>query len=186
MSLIGQRKFINKFGNLLITSYICIMESYINMESYDNKYQISNLGNVKSLKRQEKIMKSSLDGCGYLRVSLYKNGKYYTHNIHRLIAIHFIPNPENHSSVNHINGNKLDNRVENLEWISHKDNILHAWNTGLCKPLTGKNNGMTKLTESDILAIRSDNRPASQIAKDYNIHECSVSGIKTRRTWKHI
>lgn len=85
-------------------------------------YQISNEGRVWS-KKSNRYMKLQKDACGYLRVQLYMgNGKGRTEKVHRLVAIAFIDNPDNLPEVNHINHQRDDNRVENLEWVSHKEN----------------------------------------------------------------
>lgn len=85
-------------------------------------YQISNEGRVWS-KKSNRYMKLQKDACGYLRVQLYMgNGKGRTEKVHRLVAIAFIDNPDNLPEVNHINHQRDDNRVENLEWITHKEN----------------------------------------------------------------
>lgn len=85
-------------------------------------YQISNLGRVWS-KKSNHYMKPQKDACGYLRVQLYMgNGKARTEKVHRLVAIAFLDNPDNLPEVNHINHIRDDNRVENLEWTTHKEN----------------------------------------------------------------
>lgn len=81
-------------------------------------------------------LKASPDPDGYCHVTLRPNPK--TYRTHRLIAQMFIPNPEYKREVNHINGNKLDNRVENLEWATGGENVRHAWRAGLAKPRFGK------------------------------------------------
>ncbi len=109
--------------------------------------QISNLGNVRSNKKIRYFMLS-----GYRRVQIY-NKQYY---IHRLVAQAFIPNPENKPCVNHINGNKLDNRVENLEWCTYSENNSHAYKTGLRKPniKTNKHKSICMLDDDkDIICI---------------------------------
>lgn len=85
------------------------------------EYEISNLGNVKSL-RNNIILKPDIRS-GYYSVNLYNQGKRNRQLIHRLVATYFLPNPENKPQVDHINTVRLDNRVENLRWVTAKENI---------------------------------------------------------------
>lgn len=97
------------------------MEIFKDIKS-NTDYQISNLGRVWS-KKSNRYMKPQKDTCGYMRVQLYMgNGKARTEKIHRLVALAFIDNPDNLPEVNHINHIRDDNRVENLEWVTHKEN----------------------------------------------------------------
>ena len=122
-----------------------MIERWKDIKGYEGKYQVSNLGNVKSLldkslKKREKILKPSLTHKGYLRVYLSKESKKSTRLIHRLVAEAFIPNLENKETVNHIDGNKTNNRIDNLEWLSNIENQRHAWKMGLKKGLRGERN----------------------------------------------
>ena len=125
-------------------------EVWKDIEKYEGLYQVSNIGRVRSLDRlkatrnrhkiiQAKIkgqlLKPSINGDGYYQVTLSKNDEHLITRIHRLVAQTFIPNKDNKTQVNHINGNKLDNRVENLEWCTCKENILHAVAYNLMKPV---------------------------------------------------
>jgi len=103
------------------------MEEWKDIKDYEGYYQISNLGRVKSFfGNKEKIRKLNKDQKGYLRVSLTKNKVRNTQKVHRLVANHFIPNPQNKPQVNHINSIKHDNRLENLEWCTQKENMQHC------------------------------------------------------------
>lgn len=120
-------------------------------------YQISNKSRVKVLSKQvragiknqtyvtrkEKILKPYISR-GYYQVSLCIDGKYRHFQVHRLVAEAFIPNPENKPQVNHIDGNKLNNDISNLEWVTRSENQLHAYKTGLQKPLKGEENILSK------------------------------------------
>lgn len=109
-------------------------EIWKDVEGYEGLYQVSNLGNVKRIRfinknvnvirERSKAQKIRKDG--YLEVALYKNSNGKSIQVHRLVAKAFIPNPENKPQVNHIDGNKQNNNVENLEWVSISENALHS------------------------------------------------------------
>jgi hypothetical protein len=119
---------------------IFIMEKFKDIIGYEGLYQISNLGNVKTLKkiinrgdkmktyfRKEKMLKLTMNKSGYWYVNLSCNDVSKRISIHRLVAINFIDNLENKPQVNHINGIRTDNRVENLEWCSASENVKHSY-----------------------------------------------------------
>lgn len=98
-------------------------EIWRDIKGYENLYKVSNQGNVKSLiHKNQKILKLTKTKSGYLRVTLFKNEERKSFLVHRLIAETFIPNPENKPCVDHINTIRDDNRVENLRWVTHKEN----------------------------------------------------------------
>lgn len=111
-------------------------EIWKDIPDYEGLYMVSNLGRVKSLKRNtahERIMCLKKDKGGYLYVGLSKNGIVNYKKVHRLVAQAFIPNLENKYSVNHIDGNKQNNRLDNLEWATAKEQAFHALSIGLWK-----------------------------------------------------
>ncbi len=109
-------------------------EIWKEIENYEGLYQISNLGRVKSLKcNREKILKQTITHYGYLQVGLSKDKKTTPFKVHRLLMIYFVDNPESKAHVNHINGIKTDNRLENLEWCTPKENCIHKYDAGLYK-----------------------------------------------------
>ncbi len=106
-----------------------IMEIWKDVPGFEGKYQISNLGRVKSFKRNCKgIIKTlSITVHGYNDICLWVNNKRRHHSVHRLVLLAFIPNPENKPCANHINGIKTDNRIENLGWITYSENEKHSY-----------------------------------------------------------
>lgn len=107
-----------------------MIELWKNIEEATN-YEISNLGRVRNTK-SEQILNPGVSGNGYKQVSLKmkQSGKFEKRYVHRLVATYWIPNPENKREVNHLNLDRTDNRVENLEWITSSDNQKHKYKTG--------------------------------------------------------
>lgn len=122
------------------------MEQWKDVAGYEGIYQVSNEGRVRSLERkvQESNGRARIvpmretfgykDTYGYLCFGLCRDGERETKKVHQLVASAFIPNPDNKPQVNHKNGVKTDNRVDNLEWVTNTENAEHAYRNGLMKP----------------------------------------------------
>lgn len=148
-------------------------EIWKDVKEFEGLYQVSNFGRVKSLNYNHtgkgRVLNPYVDNTGYCQVSLYKNGKMYQKQIHRFVAETFIPNPNNLECVNHINGIKTDNRIENLEWCTRKENIIHALKNGLKKEYC------TKKKPIHCLELNIEFESMSEAARYFN---CSYSAIQ--------
>lgn len=107
------------------------MEKWRDIPGYEGFYQVSDLGNVRSIRFNKIRNMKSWDSHGYRAVELCMNNNRYTVGIHRLVALTFIPNPENKPEVNHKDRNKSNNNVENLEWVTQSENVAHAYRHGV-------------------------------------------------------
>ena len=109
-----------------------VEEIWKDIKGYEGRYKVSNFGRVKSLLgRKEKILKPLNQSKGYYKVILYKENKGENRCIHRLVAETFISNPKNKIDVNHKDGNKHNNNVNNLEWNTRSENMKHAYHIGI-------------------------------------------------------
>lgn len=150
---------------------IYITEIWKPIYGYETYYQISNTGSVRSLPRIIKLKKGArkvaaktikprLNNSGYLEVRLSKYDITSTKFVHGLLAETFIPNPERKKEVNHKSGIKTDNRLSNLEWCSHAENMKHAYQLGLCK---------SNLKQSPVIDICSGKTfPSIRKAAEFN------------------
>lgn len=151
-------------------------------------YQVSNLGRVKGA--SGKILKQRLNHDGYCVLTMGKKGKRVTKFVHRLVAETFIPNPDSLDTVNHIDFDRANNNIDNLEWLSHHDNILYSVEAGRYdEHKKGECNGRAILTEKDVVKIRKLYEQGVQkykIAKKYNRGWSTIHNVIERNTWKHI
>lgn len=178
-------------------------EIWKDIPGYEGFYQASNLGNIRSIDRvvphgkngfvkaKSKQLKAALYQ-GYYKVALCTNRKLKSFYVHKLVAITFIGPKIDGKEINHIDGNKINNSVLNLEWCSRSENVQHAFDTGLAKARKGSSNGNSKLKEDQILEIRnlwtSGNYMQKDIAKIFGVSTAHVKDIihKRRGVWSQI
>lgn len=155
--------------------------------NFEGLYQIDENGNILNVSKQRVFKPKSANSRGYVTVDLFKDGNRKGFLMHRLIAQSFIPNPLNLPFINHINGIKTDNRVENLEWCSASENTRHSFKIGLQSNL-GSKHPQTSLSEDDVLKIRSmkDNLSIREISNLYNVSIPCIRQILNRTSWRHI
>lgn len=164
-------------------------EIWVWIKDYKGLYQISNYGRVKSFPRNTtskiRIMKPLLSRSGYLYVSLKKKKtKRFRFEIHRLVALAFIPNPENKTTVNHKDGIKLNNCVENLEWATKSENMQHSYDIGLRKS--------SNLTLEDVKHIREIYIPSNReygaraLSKKFGVAHTTILDIVHGKSYKNI
>lgn len=170
----------NKENNNIIWKYV-----YIN--NIITNYKVSNTGSIFNIKTSNYLM-GSHDSRGYVVVSIYSKEKLYSKKIHRLVAEAFIPNPENKPQVNHIDGDKKNNHVSNLEWVTCVENIHHAINTGL-RDLKGINSSSNVYSEKqvhDVCKLLEKNKTPKEISELLNVPRNLINRIKYLGKWKHI
>jgi hypothetical protein len=162
------------------------MEIWKDIPEYEGFYQVSTHGRVRHIPSGN-ILKPFKVGKHprYDAVQLLRKSK----RLHRLVASAFIPNPDNLPEVNHIDGVKTNNHVNNLEWVTTKDNIAHALKNGLMA--TGERSVFSKLTEEQVREIRSSYKPNTRgfgcksLAKKYGVSDTTIRNILKGKKWKY-
>lgn len=164
------------------------MEILKDIEDFEGLYKVSNLGRIYSI-RNNKFLKATPNSLhtNRLYIKLYKDKKQYTFILARLVAKAFIPNPQHLTTVNHKDGNPLNNRIENLEWLSNADNIRHAYKTGLQK--SGHRRSTAKYTKQEILnmyRMHDAGLSSNAIAAVYNGSGRSIRRILSGDRYKEL
>lgn len=181
------------------------VEEWRDIPGYEGNYQISNTTQVKSLPKivmrkngSPLTIKGSVLGLsrrddGYLVVWLFGSGKKgRSYLVHRLLALAFIPNPDGKEEVNHKDGNKWNNTLSNLEWVTHAENMKHASINGLTGglPRPGSSNPSATLDENEVRVIRKryvqEKITQRELAELFGVNQVTISDIIIRKTWTHI
>lgn len=163
-------------------------EIWKDITGYEEAYKISNYGNVYS-KHVNRILSPETNNNGYVYIRLWKNNKRKTFVIHRLVGKYFLHNPNNFPELNHIDGNKLNNKVDNLEWCDRSFNIKHSYDNNLRELPKGEINGNSKLKEHEvikILKLLNNGSSVKQLSKIYKVSWECINNIKLNKSWKHI
>ena len=182
--------------------WLSMKEIWVSVKGCEGLYEVSNFGNLRGLPRKVtqrnghpyfvtgKDLKGSISPVtGYRVVSISDGETKKTKSVHRLVAMAFIPNPFDKPEVNHIDGNKQNNRVDKLEWVTSSENQTHAHEIGLQPEIFGESHPNSKLTEADVLKIREDYKNGKlqrEIAEEFGICRQNVSDIVNFKLWKRV
>jgi len=154
-----------------------------------HNYEIFDDGRIISFpsltRKERKTLKPVITKVGYERICLFVGGKRTYHFVHRLVATNFIPNPLNLPQVNHKDGNKRNNRKDNLEWVTGSENMKHSFRIGL-RSLKGENHNKAFLTNEKAIEIYNAEGTQENISITFGISRTMVSAIKTGRSWGHV
>lgn len=175
-------------------------ETWRTIKGFEGKYSVSNLGSVRN-DRFNRTLKPTFNTRGYLHVCIYKNKIRKCERVHCLVAQAFLGERPSGLDINHKDLIKTNNRVSNLEYITRRENIRHAWDNGACINsvlngsrynlcLKGVLNGSSKLTEEQVLSIRKEfdfgGITKKELARRYEVTDVMIGKIIRREKWKHI
>lgn len=163
----------------------------------EGRFKVSRDGIVRSYPNQfgnGKVIKCHKTPQGYLKFGYIKDGGGHTNMlVHRAVALAFIPNPDSKPCVNHIDSNRSNNKAENLEWCTQKENVAHARTAGLMdmSHTVGENHHMSILNEDQVRYIRSHpglhlRETCTWLSEVFGVKRCTIYDIRNGRRWKHV
>jgi len=169
-----------------------------------NAYEASTHGRIRSVDRmvydkgfgglrrcRGTVLKPTTNKNGYAYVELTVESKGITCTVHRLVALAWLPNPANLPEVDHVHGNKPNNAIDNLEWVSTLENRRRAWALGLYKKPKGEQMPTARLTEADVIEMRRlydscQIQNQSELSRKFNVTSATAHNVVTRKSWRHI
>lgn len=158
------------------------------IDGIKTNYEVSNIGQVRNMKTK-RILSQYTDKDGYKHASIIVAGRQYHPGVHRFVALAFIPNPENKPQVNHKNGIKEINVVDNLEWSTNSENVRHAFKTGLKYSVLGSDNILSHYTDDqieDVCMYLEAGISNKSISEKTGVDRKYITDIKKGRRWRHI
>lgn len=175
-------------------------EKWVEIKGWEGLHRVSSFGRISSLcksvrrvacpMKNEKLLKpffnTSTGYYCYVFSDWGRGGKDKKFDIHRIVASHFLSNDKRLPEVNHIDGNKKNNKVGNLEWVTRKQNIQHGFKTGLIKVLRGEDAHNCTLTNEQVLYIFKNKKGSRQLSRELNMPYSKIASIKNGVNWNHI
>ncbi len=171
-----------------------MVEIWKPIEGFEEEYEVSNLGRVRGYmhgnryllfkKTNPKIINPSSNGTGYQKVCLCRETKKINKYVHRLVLITFKGNHPDKMQCAHLNGDRKDNRLSNLTWLTAKENSAHKKIHGT--QLLGSACPTAKLTKKSVLFIRKSKKSNNELASKYSVSAHTIRDVKKRKTWRHI
>jgi hypothetical protein len=168
-------------------------ERWLPIAGYEGLYEVSDMGNVRSIPRPSTaggLLKQTHSHGGYMKVCLSKGNHVRTCAVHRLVASAFVDNPNHKPEVNHLNGDKSDNRAANLDWCTRSENEAHAFAVLGKKPNApwkGKARRFARrFTDEQVRAIRKDSRPLRVIGMEYGVSKTAIRDIKAGKNYQEV
>lgn len=151
-------------------------------------YKITSDG--KLINKNTNFVKKPFHKLGYLRYEIFRDGTYISISQHRLLALSFIPNPDNKPDVNHIDGCRDNNRLSNLEWVTHKENMAHAREVLGKVGMYGENSNFAKITEGqaeELIISMREGKSNREILHEFSYATKGIlDGIRYQNNWKHL
>jgi hypothetical protein len=152
---------------------------------WEEFYEVSPTGLIRN-KTTKKVRKHRVEKLGYCSVDLWNHNCMKRLKVHRMVAMAYLSNPDNKPQVNHKDGNKENNSVDNLEWCTAKENSAHAYKKGLSVSVKGERHGRVKLTDLEAYFIRYGGLSNNEAAKEFGVSPRLVRAIKAGHLWKHL